>query len=143
MIFGEQVDRDGMRPFSTEIIRSVAVSATIWFSLTAITAQTPAARIASTANHFLSTLNEKQRQTVLYAFDDEQRRPRCIVADESLLLQSLPVVYSRGNVSIGRSVITSLRASPGLESGNLLPTIYAAERSYPSIPDLSGYAKKP
>lgn len=78
MIFGEQSRQgaNGMRLFSTEIIRSIAVSSTIWFSLIAITAQTPTSRIVSAANHFLSTLNEQQRQTVLFAFDDEQQRAR-------------------------------------------------------------------
>jgi Protein of unknown function (DUF3500) len=78
MIFGEQSRQgaNGMRLFSNEIIRSIAVSSTIWFSLIATTAQTPTSRIVSAAHHFLSTLNEQQRQTVLFAFDDEQQRAR-------------------------------------------------------------------
>jgi hypothetical protein len=37
-------------------------------------AQTATARIVSAANSFFSTLDEKQRQSVLFAFDDEQQR---------------------------------------------------------------------
>ena len=39
-------------------------------------AQTPTARIVSAANTFLSTLDEKQRQSVRFAYDDEQQRAR-------------------------------------------------------------------
>jgi hypothetical protein len=39
-------------------------------------AQTATSRIVSAANTFLSTLNEQQRRSVLFAFDDEQQRQR-------------------------------------------------------------------
>jgi len=39
-------------------------------------AQTIASRIASSADAFLATLDQKQRQTVLFAFDDAQQRVR-------------------------------------------------------------------
>lgn len=39
-------------------------------------AQTATVRIVSAANAFLSTLDQKQRQTVLFAFDDEEQRKR-------------------------------------------------------------------
>src|ERR1700756_1611579 len=42
----------------------------------AIAEQTAAQRIVSAANNFLSTLDEKQRQKVLFAFDDEKQRAR-------------------------------------------------------------------
>ena len=35
---------------------------------------TATSRIVAAANNFLSSLNEKQRQSVLYAFDDEKQR---------------------------------------------------------------------
>jgi hypothetical protein len=38
--------------------------------------QTATARIVSSANSFLATLDGKQRQTVLFAFDDEKQRAR-------------------------------------------------------------------
>jgi hypothetical protein len=40
------------------------------------TDQTPTARIVSAANHFLSTLDDKQRQSVLFSFDDQEQRKR-------------------------------------------------------------------
>lgn len=40
----------------------------------ALLAQSPTARIVTAANMFLSTLTDKQRQSVVYAFDDEQQR---------------------------------------------------------------------
>src|SRR5690349_22727707 len=39
-------------------------------------AQPPTARIVSAANAFLGTLDQKQRQSVLFAYDDEQQRVR-------------------------------------------------------------------
>jgi uncharacterized protein DUF3500 len=39
-------------------------------------AQTTTSRIVSAANTFLSTLDQKQRQSVLFAFDDEKQRAR-------------------------------------------------------------------
>jgi hypothetical protein len=78
MILGEHSRQgvNGMRLFSIEIVRSIAVSAAIWFSLAATTAQTPTSRIVTAANHFLSTLTGEQRQTVLFAYGDEQQRTR-------------------------------------------------------------------
>src|SRR4051794_39232795 len=52
----------------------VRASTLICFSLTAAMAQSTTARIASAANGFLSTLDEKQRQSVSFAFDDEKQR---------------------------------------------------------------------
>ncbi len=95
MIFDEQTGQGAnqMRLFSREIIRSVVVSSTIWFSFIATTAQTPTARIVSAANHFLSTLNEQQRHTVLFAFDDEKQRARW---------SNLPTSFvPRGGLSLG------------------------------------------
>ena len=40
------------------------------------TAQTAASRIVSSANAFLATLEQKQRQSVVFAFDDEKQRAR-------------------------------------------------------------------
>ncbi len=43
---------------------------------TAALAQSTTAKIVATANTFLGTLDEKQRQSVLFAFEDEQQRVR-------------------------------------------------------------------
>jgi hypothetical protein len=45
-------------------------------SLSAAVAQTATSRIVSTANKFLSTLDPKQRQGVVFAFDDQNQRTR-------------------------------------------------------------------
>jgi hypothetical protein len=45
-------------------------------TLASVRAQTPTARIVGAANSFLSTLDQKQRESVLFAFDDEQQRMR-------------------------------------------------------------------
>ena len=42
--------------------------------LTGAEAQTPPSRMMSAANAFLSTLDQKQHQSVLFAFDDEKQR---------------------------------------------------------------------
>jgi len=54
----------------------VPACAVILFSLGIAGAQTVSSRIATAANSFLSTLDQKQRQAVLFAFDDEQQRAR-------------------------------------------------------------------
>jgi len=56
------------------ISRTARISILASLSLGAAMAQTATARIVSAANSFLSTLDEKQRQSVLFAFDDEQQR---------------------------------------------------------------------
>jgi hypothetical protein len=55
---------------------AVRTSILILLSLCAAIAQTPTSRIVSAANTFLSSLDQKQRQAVLFAFDDEQQRKR-------------------------------------------------------------------
>jgi len=50
--------------------------ALIFVSIGGARAQTAASRITSSADAFLSTLDQKQRQSVLFAFDDEQQRAR-------------------------------------------------------------------
>ena len=65
-----------MNLFPIRMLRTVAAVAAIWLSVTTISAQTATARIVRAANTFLSTLTEKQRQTVLFSFDDEQQRAR-------------------------------------------------------------------
>src|ERR1700733_15160756 len=59
-----------------KINHTVRIPILISLSLTIATAQTPTSRIVSAANTFLSALDQKQRQSVLFAFDDEQQRKR-------------------------------------------------------------------
>ncbi len=56
--------------------RSICVLALACFAVNAGMAQTATTRIVSTANTFLSTLDQKQRGKVLFAFDDEKQRVR-------------------------------------------------------------------
>ncbi len=63
-----------MNVFLMKTIRGVGALALICSSVTAATAQTATSRIVSAANTFLSTLNEKQRQGMVFAFDDEKQR---------------------------------------------------------------------
>ncbi|HEY6291035.1 MAG TPA: DUF3500 domain-containing protein [Terriglobia bacterium] len=65
-----------MNPFPTRMTRGAGALAAIWLSVTAAAAQTATSRMVSAANAFLSTLDEKQRQSVLFAFDDEKQRAR-------------------------------------------------------------------
>ena len=52
------------------------VATLLLLSLTAAMAQTATSRIATAAKTFLSTLDQKQRQSVLFAFDDDTQRAR-------------------------------------------------------------------
>jgi uncharacterized protein DUF3500 len=63
-----------MNLFLMRTTHRVLVLALICSSLTAVWAQTATPRIVSSANTFLSTLDEKQRQKVLFAFSDEKQR---------------------------------------------------------------------
>src|SRR5580698_4079534 len=63
-----------MNVLSRRTICGVGTLVLICLSVTAASAQTATARIVSAANNFLSTLDAKQRQSVLYSFDDEKQR---------------------------------------------------------------------
>jgi hypothetical protein len=57
-------------------VAGVRISILVLSSLSAAVAQTATPRIVKAANAFLSTLDQKQRQSVLFAFDDEKQRAR-------------------------------------------------------------------
>ena len=59
----------------TNSLRAIAICV-LTVPMAAALAQTVPAQVASAANGFLATLSEKQRQSVLFAFDDEQQRQR-------------------------------------------------------------------
>jgi hypothetical protein len=65
-----------MSVFSMRTIRGGLALAVICSSLAVARAQTATSKIVSAANAFLSTLDEKQRRNVLFAFDDEKQRAR-------------------------------------------------------------------
>lgn len=64
-----------MNTLSMKTARSVCAWAAIFLAHHAM-AQTPTSRIVSAAKSFLSTLDENQRHSVLFAFDDEKQRAR-------------------------------------------------------------------
>jgi Protein of unknown function (DUF3500) len=77
----------------------------------AVRAETATSRIVSAANTFLSTLDKKQRQRVLYAFDDE-RQP----ANWS----NLPVSFvPRGGISLKEMTASQRSAVMALVSSAL------------------------
>jgi hypothetical protein len=56
--------------------RSICVIGLICLPLNSLPAQTAAPRIIKAANAFLASLDQKQRQSVLFSFDDEKQRVR-------------------------------------------------------------------
>ena len=73
-------------------MRTIPVLFLIGLCSTAAVAQTATSRIVSAANAFLATLDQKQRQAVLFAYDDEQQRKRW---------SNLPVaMVPRGGISL-------------------------------------------
>lgn len=65
-----------MDTFSKRVFCSLALLVTVSLSLTAATPSTETSRIVSAADAFLATLNPKQKQSVMYAFNDERQRAR-------------------------------------------------------------------
>jgi hypothetical protein len=91
---------------------SVCASILILFSLSAAVAQTTASRIASSANAFLATLDAKQRQGVLFAFDDQQQRvrwsnlPTSMVKRAGLSMGSLSAAQRTAAMALVASVLS-------------------------------------
>src|SRR5690348_8532066 len=56
--------------------QSARLSSLVLLTLGAAAAQTATSRIVGAANAFLATLDAKQRQSVLFAYDDEKQRIR-------------------------------------------------------------------
>ena len=91
----------------------VVALALIGSALSVARAQTVTSRIVSAANTFLSTLDQKQRQTVLFAFDDEQQRARW---------SNLPVGFvPRGGISLKEMNPRQRSAAMALVSSALSP----------------------
>ncbi|MFL6450895.1 MAG: DUF3500 domain-containing protein [Bryobacteraceae bacterium] len=65
-----------MKILSTRTGPGIRALLSICLSLTPAIAQTATTRIVSAGNMFLSTLDQKQRQAVLFSFDDEEQRKR-------------------------------------------------------------------
>src|SRR5277367_505665 len=100
-----------MNIFSRRTIRVAGAVVAIWLAATAATAQTATAKIVSAANDFLSTLDEKQRQSVMYSFDDEKQRARW---------SNLPTGFiPRGGISLKEMNATQRSAAMALVSSAL------------------------
>jgi Protein of unknown function (DUF3500) len=65
-----------MNILSMKAIRVVGALAVVCSSLPAATTQTATSRMVNAANTFLSRLDENQRKSILFAFDDEKQRAR-------------------------------------------------------------------
>ena len=65
-----------MSAISKAIIVVVLTVGVIGGCLLGVRAQTPTSRVVAAANSFLSTLDESQRQRVVYSFDDNVQRAR-------------------------------------------------------------------
>ena len=102
-----------MNVFSMRTMSGVCALAAIWLAATAAAAQTATSRIVREANSFLSTLDEKQRQSVLFAFDDEKQRARW---------SNLPVSFvSRTGISLKELNAAQRSAALALVSSALSP----------------------
>ena len=114
-----------MRFLSTRTDHSICALAFIWLSLTPAMAQTATARIVSAANAFLSKLDDQQRKTVLYAFDDEKQRQRW---------SNFPIaMVPRGGISMKEMNSAQRSAAMALISAALSPScsrIESASRPY-------------
>src|SRR3954454_5384012 len=89
-------------------IRLVAL---ICLAMSTASAQTATARIVTAANIFVSTLDEKQRQRFLFAFDDKEQRVRW---------SNLPVrMVPRAGLSMGELNASQQSAALALVSSAL------------------------
>jgi hypothetical protein len=89
----------------------IRISSLVLFSLASALAQTATARIVTAANSFLATLDQKQRQRVLFSFDDENQRRRW---------SNLPVgLVPRAGLSMGELSASQRSAALALVSSAL------------------------
>ena len=65
-----------MIALSARVAYRIRILVLIGFAVSSAVAQTATSRIVSAANAFVSTLDEKQRQRFMFAFNDEQQRAR-------------------------------------------------------------------
>lgn len=96
--------------------RALCAVASICLSLTPAMAQTATHKIVSAANTFLSTLDEKQRRSVLFEFNDEKQRQRW---------SNLPTGFvPRGGISLKDMDATQRGAALAVVSAALSPRGY-------------------
>ena len=101
---------------ATKTGSGICAVASICLSLAPAIAQTATARIVSAANAFLSTLDEKQRQSAVFAFGDEKQRARW---------SNLPTSFvQRGGISLKEMNAAQRAAALALVSSALSPRGY-------------------
>ena len=102
-----------MRCFRIGIGAGAIALVLICLSLSTAQQQTVTSRIVSAANSFLGTLDQKQRQSVLYAFDDQDQRKRW---------SNFPVaMVPRGGISLKEMNATQRAAAMALVASTLSP----------------------
>jgi hypothetical protein len=100
-----------MNKRSKSAIAGVRIAVLAGFSACCVSAQSPTQLIVNAANGFLSTLTDKQRQSVVYAFDDEQQRVRW---------SNLPIgMVPRGGISLKEMTSVQRSAAMALLSAAL------------------------
>ena len=106
-----------MKSFSTRTVSGIVVLALIFLSLTRAAQENQAnaatSRIVSAANTFLAALDQKQRQAVLFSFNDEEQRKRW---------SNFPVaMVPRGGISLKEMNPTQRAAAMALVASALSP----------------------
>ena len=102
---------------NTLSVRTFGALVAVCLGATVAAAQPATARIVGAANSFLATLDEKQRKSVLFAFDDERQRARW---------SNFPVRMSRlAGLSLGELGASQRSAAMSLVSSALsrIPSI--------------------
>ena len=102
-----------MRRFRLGISAGAIAIVLICLSRSTAQEQTVTSRIVSAANSFLGTLDQKQRQSVVYAFDDQDQRKRW---------SNLPIaMVPRGGINMGEMSATQRTAVMALLASVLSP----------------------
>jgi hypothetical protein len=94
-------------------IRLICLASLLALSLANSAGQTATKKIVVSANAFLSTLDDKQRQSVIFAFDDQEQRKRW---------SNLPVaIVPRAGLSMGALTPAQRSAAMALLASTLSP----------------------
>jgi hypothetical protein len=100
-----------MNSLSVRASRTLSTLVVICLVVRGATAQTATSRIVGAANSFVSTLDEKQRKSALFAFDDEKQRARW---------SNLPIkMVPRAGLSLGELSASQRSAALALVSSAL------------------------
>lgn len=98
---------------SMRIAHALCALGIVFLAVIDATARTATSQIVAAANTFLSTLDQKQRQNVLFAFDDEKQRQRWL----NFPVQMVP----RGGISLKEMTEAQRSAAMSLVASALSP----------------------